>query len=135
MEAWRSGTYRDWPTELKGDPFSASQLDGKAMRDHSRLYYYLVVLGSLAGELTEDEMKTAMDSQLKRCADAPRCPIFRGFTSFARRTDLLTPSFLAKALTDCCRTARGKDFGRLAPSTRSPSRTGSSTPSCTTGSR
>jgi tetratricopeptide (TPR) repeat protein len=111
QEAWRAGTYRNWPAELRPDPLLVEVLDGKPMRDHSRWYYYMVVIGSLAGELTEDEAETALALQLK-VRDATSSPIFRTVRLLAPKADFLTIPFVAKALTDSCRTRRGKDFAR-----------------------
>jgi hypothetical protein len=56
-------------------------------------------------------VETALELQLK-VRDATSSPIFRTVRLLAPKADFLTIPFLTKALTDSCRTHRGKDFAR-----------------------
>jgi tetratricopeptide (TPR) repeat protein len=109
IEMWQKGCYHNWPVELQGDPTAASNLDGKPMRDLSRLYYYMVVLGSAAGLVNEQEVSLAFQLQFK-VRDATSARAFEAIRAIAPRAEFLKFSSLAKTLTDSCRSTRGKDF-------------------------
>jgi hypothetical protein len=74
----------------------------------------MVVLGSAAGLIQEEEISLAFQLQFK-VRDATSSTPFKGFKLVAPSLDFLSNRELAKTLTDSCRSPRGKDFvNRLA---------------------
>jgi tetratricopeptide (TPR) repeat protein len=108
LEAWRRGNYRNWPYRWKDDFATVQKRDGRAVSVQNFVFFYTIIMGAAARDVTADEVGFAFQLRLG-FGDARS--MFGELLPAANLEFLTTPS-LVRALNDCFQTRRGQDFLR-----------------------
>jgi tetratricopeptide (TPR) repeat protein len=109
LEAWRMGCYRKWTSHDTTDPAPVLKRDSRAATAQNFVSYYMIVLGSAAGELTAEELAFALQFGLQELSDVITQSKL-GLNFLSRNLDFISTPFLVKAVSASYQTRRGRSF-------------------------